>query len=187
MASVEQLMTVRSVRPCTPELVDQLWQLYLDSYAEVAEKVATRELLYRTEFETLLMSPRTTTWMCYQGDSLIAMCPLAEDLSVVPWVNAQVLANRYPGRLIRYLALLVVAPSARQTRAVKAMSDFGMPAAREDGAVMVFDTSSNNNGAALSMMMGRLIESYGVTSDVEAIGSREVRLLRFDPPTGSAQ
>lgn len=181
-AEVAGLISVRCWHPCSAEHLDELWSLYSHAYSDVETRVATREVLYRDEFDHLLSAPSTMTWVAYSGSRAVAICPIATDLSVITWLNQDFFADRYPDRPIRYLAFLVVDSSMRLARVIQSIAGGLIPEARAANAVLAFDTSTSNNGPALTVLMRRLLRSHGVDQDVVPVAQRVVVAKDFTPP-----
>jgi hypothetical protein len=184
-AEVAGLVSVRCLQPCSTEDLDELWALYTRAYRAVETKVVTREVLYRDEFDRLLTAPSTMTWVAYSGSRTVAMCPIATDLSVITWLNGDFFAGRFPDRPIRYLAFLVVDSSVRLARVIQSIAGGLIPEAQQANAVLAFDTSTSNNGPALTVLMRRLLRSHGIDREVVPVAERVVVAKDFTNGSGS--
>src|SRR4051812_17824553 len=97
-----------------------LYDLYLDTFGEMAAKAVNRHLLYEHEFMEQMHDDRVMKYLVRGHDgSTMAMCTLTNDLSTVPWISPDYYAHNYPDHTARkavyFLGFILVGHEHRRS------------------------------------------------------------------------
>ncbi len=72
-------------------LLERLWDLYELAYRKTAEESASREMLFRTEFDAAIADSSNRLWVLWADDEPVAMVLIATDIGVHPLSQPAVL------------------------------------------------------------------------------------------------
>jgi len=98
-----------------------LYELYLDTFGEMAYLAVNRHLLHEHEFMAVMHDQRVTKYVVRgrDGRTPVAMCTLTNDLTTVPWVSPDYYAHHYPDHTARkavyFLGFILVGREHRRT------------------------------------------------------------------------
>lgn len=110
-------MEIVLARRVTPRLRDRLWQLYREAFASVQHEAIGVQKLDRSHFETLVDDETTFKVLGMQAGEPQGLLLLTDRIDLVPGINAEPLAARYPAawerRAVYYVPFAYVARSCR--------------------------------------------------------------------------
>jgi hypothetical protein len=174
-------------------VLDSFWHLYEVSYLPIAASDPSRELLFRSEFDSVLADPTNRITVLRDENRPIAMSVAATDIGATRYLSRAFFERAYPERmaagLVHYVMWIVVHPDHQASEALFHLARAGLAQEQEEGALVVFDVPESNQadergGAAeLIMRLARLcgpvnLESFGVTRyyalDFASVGSKAV-------------
>ena len=144
-------------------LLERLWQLYETAYRRTAEQSASREMLYRSEFESAVADTTNRLWVLWSDDEPIAMVLIATDIGSTRYLSVPYFERRFADHsrrgAVHYILFVVVHPAyaARGALARMARDVLGTEAA--EGVLLVFDSPEYNQPAdegGTALMMERL-------------------------------
>jgi hypothetical protein len=151
------------------------YELYLDTFSELATKAAARQVLHEHEFMDEMVDERVYKYLAHdQGGNVIAMCTLTKDLETVPWISAEYFAHHYPEHAARnaiyYLGFILVSHQHRRSRVFHHLIGRVVERLVADRSVCAYDLCSHND------------EILGLGNNIEALLSRisEVKVARID-------
>jgi hypothetical protein len=144
-------------------LLERLWQLYESAYRRTSEQSASREMLYRSEFESAVADSTNRLWVLWSDDEPIAMVLIATDIGATRYLSVPYFERRFADHArrgaVHYILFVVVHPAfaARGALARMARDVLGTEAA--EGALLVFDAPEYNqptDEGGTALMMERL-------------------------------
>lgn len=149
----------------SPEIADELWELYRVAFAALEHRAAARQLLTRDEFDLEVLDPRVVKYVARANVRIAGLSTLTRDLVTVPWISPEFYRVRYPDHFARrsvfYCGLAVVSPDARGTSAFPMMmSALARDIAESDG-ILTADMCRYNVGElqlarTVTLMMKRV-------------------------------
>jgi hypothetical protein len=116
-------MSVDVVRSVDDAMARRLYEMYLDTFGDIAILAANRHLLDEHEFLETMHDERVDKYLVRDDDSdePLGLLTLTNDLHTVHWVSPQYFAHQYPDfaerDAIYYLGFTMVAPGHRRTHA----------------------------------------------------------------------
>jgi hypothetical protein len=144
-------------------LVDRLWALYESAYRRTAEAAASREMLFRSEFQSYLADPSNRLWVLWSDEEPVAMVLIATDIASTRYLSAPFFERHFHAHsergAVHYILFVVVDPryAARGVLTRMARDVLGTEAA--EGVLLVFDAPEYNqptNEGGVALMMERL-------------------------------
>lgn len=172
-------------------LLERLWNLYESAYRRTAEESASREMLYRSEFESAIADPTNRLWVLWADDEPVAMVLIATDIAATRYLSAPYFERRFAEHsrrgAVHYILFVVVHPrfAARGALARMARDVLGTEAA--EGVLLVFDSpeyNQPNDDGGTALMMERLAKM--VTSGAPLVPLDVSRYYGIDFAASSA-
>ena len=141
-------MQVTVLRTVDDSIARRYWTLYDEAFAPMRTASPCRQFLTEEEFHEEMVDHRILKFLLWDGDDVVGMSLVAEDLSAVPWVSPEYFAVRFPEEYalghVYYFGALLTAPHAQRngnaSRLLVALSEF---VAESDG-IAAFDCASVN-------------------------------------------
>jgi GNAT superfamily N-acetyltransferase len=125
-------------------LADKLWSLYEAAYLGAARTVATREMLYRHEFDELLADSSNRNWVLWEDNIPIGYSLVATDIGATRYLSKEYFEYHYPehsrGNRLRYVMWLVVHPSYEARGAALRLLREGLTHESAQGSLVIFDS-----------------------------------------------
>jgi hypothetical protein len=90
-------MSIKIVDEVHETLIEDAWQLYHEAFSELNALAVQRHLMYRAEFDEVMLDPRVQKYLCLDDDG--ALCGLStytNDLDAVPLISPQYFERRWP-------------------------------------------------------------------------------------------
>lgn len=144
-------------------LLERLWNLYEAAYRRTAEQSASREMLYRSEFESALADPTNRLWVLWADEEPIAMVLIATDIAATRYLSALYFERRFADHArrgaVHYILFVVVHPSFAAKGALARMARDVLGTEAAEGVLLVFDSPEYNQPAdegGTALMMERL-------------------------------
>src|SRR4051794_31932576 len=96
------------------------YELYLDTFGDMAIRAVNRHLLHEHEFMEQMHDHRVMKYVVRDEDgSPLALCTLTNDLRTVPWVSPEYYAHHYPDHTARdavyFLGFILVGSEHRRS------------------------------------------------------------------------
>ncbi|WP_148575698.1 hypothetical protein [Nocardioides caldifontis] len=116
-------MSVDVVRRIDAPTAERLYEMYLETFGDIAIRAANRHLFHKDEFLETMYDERVDKYLVRDDDSAepLGLLTLTNDLETVHWVSPQFFAHQYPEfaerDAIYYLGFTMVAPGRRRTHA----------------------------------------------------------------------
>jgi acetyltransferase (GNAT) family protein len=195
-------------------LLERLWELYELAYRRTAEESATREMLFRSEFDAAVADSRNRLWVLWADEEPVAMVLIATDIGATRYLSRPFFERQFTDHsrrgAVHYILFVVVHPRFAAKGALTRMARDVLGAEAAEGVLLVFDSPQINQpredgGTALLMeRLARMVTSgapvipldvsryYGIdfaASTAYAEAERDARIeatepARTDRPTG---
>lgn len=89
-------MTVDVLTTLPADLRDEAWRFYRATFGPLAVRAVQRHVLYRDEFDELMTDKRVTKYVARDGDTVVGLAAMTEDLSTLPLLSPEFFAHRWP-------------------------------------------------------------------------------------------
>ena len=139
-------------------LLERLWNLYELAYRRTAEESASREMFFRSEFDSAIADPTNRLWVLWADDEPVAMVLIATDISSTRYLSAPFFERRFTDHsrrgAVHYVLFVVVHPRYAARGALTRMARDVLGTEAAEGVLLVFDSPEVNQpnddgGAAL--------------------------------------
>jgi hypothetical protein len=155
----------------------RFYELYLETFGELATKAVARQVLHEHEFMEEMIDPRVEKYVAWTAEGeAIGMCTLTKHLETVPWISPEYFAHNYPEHSARgavyYLGFILVAQQYRRSRMFVDLVRRAATTVVDDQAVCAYDICAYND------------EVIGVGRATEALLRR---YMNFDVQTIDSQ
>lgn len=178
VAPVPVVAPVVQARPATPvarsgltvtletdvdlDTAHRYYQLYRETFGDLVDKAAARQLLHEEEFLEEMVDPRVHKYVARdESGQAVGMTTLTSDLETVPWISPDYFEHRYPEHFARgavyYLGFTLVHPSHRSARVFHAMITRMAELMVAQRAVAAWDMCFFNDARRLGGNAGRLL------------------------------
>jgi hypothetical protein len=140
---------------------EDLYRVYLDSFAALGAKAASRQILSADEFYDELGDSRIVKYTVWRSDNdPVALATVTNQLSAVPWISPEFYASRHPAQAERnaiyYLGIALVAPGRGQFRILERLVQELVKPCLADKGVLAFDVCAFND---LTIRFGQRAET----------------------------
>jgi Acetyltransferase (GNAT) family len=141
-------------------LLERLWDLYELAYRRTAEESASREMFFRSEFDSAIADPSNRLWVLWSDDEPVAMVLIATDITATRYLSAPFFERRFTDHTrrgaVHYILFVVVHPRFAAKGALTRMARDVLGTEAAEGVLLVFDAPEVNQphdegGAALLM------------------------------------
>lgn len=170
------LFVTRHSSVTSPELREKIWRLYELAYRRTAEDAASRETLYRHEFDEVLSDPANRLWVLWGDQDPVAATLIGTDVSATRYLSQAFFEKHYPDHTLRNaihcILWVVVHPSHVAKGALVRLAKDTFAIEADEGALLVFDTPRVNQPeetGGLAEMMSRLASMVSLGTTVEQI------------------
>jgi hypothetical protein len=143
--------TIRTLTEIDDATARRFYDLYLETFGELAIRAVNRHLLRREEFMAVMVDPRIDK-IVIEDDAtkeLIAMCTLTNHLETVDWVSPEYFAHHYPDHWSRgavyYLGFSLVASRRRRVQLFSELIAHVTRVVDADNAMCAWDICMFNN------------------------------------------
>jgi GNAT superfamily N-acetyltransferase len=144
-------------------LVDRLWCLYESAYQRTAEAAASREMFFRSEFESHLADPTNRLWVLWADDEPVGMVLIATDIASTRYLSAPFFERHFAGHsrrgAVHYILFVVVDPRFAAKGVLTRMARDVLGTEAAEGVLLVFDAPEYNqpqDEGGVALMMERL-------------------------------
>ena len=141
-------------------LLERLWDLYELAYRRTAEESASREMFFRSEFDSAIADPSNRLWVLWSDDEPVAMVLIATDIATTRYLSSPFFERRFTDHArrgaVHYILFVVVHPRFAAKGALTRMARDVLGTEAAEGVLLVFDSPEINQphdegGAALLM------------------------------------
>jgi hypothetical protein len=113
-------MSVKIVDEVHETLIEDAWELYHEAFKELNALAVQRHLMYRTEFDEVMLDSRVQKYLCLNDDgTLCGLSTYTNHLEAVPLISPQYFERRWPQhyaeRRIWYVGFVAVQAGAPVT------------------------------------------------------------------------
>ncbi len=99
-------------------LLERLWGLYELAYRRTAEESASREMFFRSEFDSAVADPTNRLWVLWSDDEPVAMVLIATDIGSTRYLSGPYFERHFTDhtrrRAVHYVLFIVVHPRYRR-------------------------------------------------------------------------
>jgi hypothetical protein len=90
-------MTIKVVDELHETLIEDAWKLYHEAFSELNAFAVQRHLMYRSEFDEVMLDPRVQKYLCLGDDgNLSGVATYTNDLDAVPLISPRYFERRWP-------------------------------------------------------------------------------------------
>jgi hypothetical protein len=79
-----------------PELRDEAWQFYRDTFDDLRTLAVQRHVLHRDEFDDLVGDSRVVKYLARRDGVVVGMSAISDDLTAVPLISPDYFAHHWP-------------------------------------------------------------------------------------------
>ena len=170
--------TIRTITHVDDVTAHRFYQLYLETFGELAIRAVNRHLLRREEFMAVMVDPRIDKIVIEDDETheLIAMCTLTNHLETVDWVSPEYFAHHYPDHWSRgavyYLGFSLVASRRRRSQLFSELISTVTRIVVANDAMCSYDICMfNNEVIGLGDAVGAIVTSTAAV-DVRAVDTQ---------------
>lgn len=173
-------------------LADKLWQLYELAYSGLSERAVTREMLYRSEFDSTIADPTNRLWVLWDDSMPVGMSLVATDIGSTRYLSRAYFELHYPDHMrrgvVHYIMWLVIHPAHVAKGAIIRLAKEGLAQEASEGALLVFDSPAMNQPdvtGGFAEMMSRLSEGVSAAAPVRHLETQHYFAVDFSAHTDS--
>jgi len=144
-------------------LLERLWELYELSYRRTAEESATREMLFRPEFDAAVADSRNRLWVLWADEEPVAMVLIATDIGSTRYLSQPFFERHFTEHArrgaVHYILFVVVHPRYAAKGALTRMARDVLGTEAAEGVLLVFDSPEYNqprDEGGVALLMERL-------------------------------
>jgi len=170
----------------SPDLRERIWRLYELAYRRTTEEAASREMLYRDEFDALMADPTNRLWVLWHDGEPVACTLIATDIANSRYLSRAYFERHYPDHTLRNavhcIVWVVVHPAHVAKGALVRLAKDTFAAEAEEGSLLVFDTPQVNQPAetgGLAEMMSRLANMVSKGTPIQQIDVQRYYAVDF--------
>jgi hypothetical protein len=141
------------------------WELYERALGEMRSLAVQRHLMYRSEFDEVMLDLRIDKYLCYDDDgTLCGLSTFSNDLRAMPLISPEYFERRWPDlyqdRRIWYAGFVAVDRAARGSRALLELMEAMYHTASANNGMIALDfcrynDNKRNMGKATERILGR--------------------------------
>ena len=144
-------------------LLERLWGLYELAYRRTAEEAASREMFYRSEFDSAIADSTNRLWVLWADDEPVAMVLIATDIAATRYLSQPYFERHFTDHArrgaVHYILFVVVHPRYAAKGALTRMARDVLGTEAAEGVLLVFDSPEVNqpqDEGGVALMMERL-------------------------------
>jgi hypothetical protein len=144
-------------------LLERLWGLYELAYRRIAEEAASREMFYRSEFDSAIADSTNRLWVLWADDEPVAMVLIATDIAATRYLSQPFFERHFTDHArrgaVHYILFVVVHPRYAAKGALTRMARDVLGTEAAEGVLLVFDSPEVNqpqDEGGVALMMERL-------------------------------
>ena len=144
-------------------LLERLWELYELAYRRTAEESASREMFFRSEFDTAIADSSNRLWILWADDEPVAMVLIATDIGSTRYLSEPFFERHFTDHsrrgAVHYILFVVVHPRYAAKGALTRMARDVLGTEAAEGVLLVFDSPEINqpqDQGGVALMMERL-------------------------------
>ncbi len=171
-------------------LADKLWNLYDVAYGELASQAVTREMLFRSEFDSTIADPTNRLWVLWDDNMPVGMSLVATDIGSTRYLSRAYFELHYPDHMrrgvVHYIMWLVIHPAHVAKGAIIRLAKEGLALEASEGALLVFDSPEANQPGitgGFAEMMARLSKAVAAEAPVHHLETQHYFAVDFAPVT----
>jgi hypothetical protein len=159
-------MTINVVYEVGDDLLEGSWKLYYEAFRELNSLAVQRHLMFRNEFDDVMLDHRVQKYVCLDDDDLL--CGLAtytNELEAMPLISPQYFERRWPKlfaeRKIWYCGFVAADPKGRGANTFAQLVEAMFRVAAEQDGIIALDFCRHKDQAhhisrVVELMLRRL-------------------------------
>jgi hypothetical protein len=155
-------MDVEITKVVAAERLEGAWELYADAFEELRAVAVQRHLMRRTEFDEVMADDRVEKYLAYDGERLVGLATVTNDLNAMPLISPDYFAHRWPNhyaqRRIWYLGFIAIQLDQRGGAVRALLVDRLWQPVRANRGVAALDICARNDGLGLPRAIHRALE-----------------------------
>jgi hypothetical protein len=156
-------MDVEITKVVAADRFEDAWSLYTDAFEELRTVAVQRHLMRRAEFAEVMADDRVSKYLAYDGDTLVGLATLTNDLDAMPLISPDYFAHRWPDhyaqRRIWYLGFIAIRPDQRGGAVRALLVDRLWQPVRANCGVAALDICARNDALGLPGAIQRALEA----------------------------
>ena len=131
-------------------VLDRLWALYEAAYLPTTTETVTREMLYRSEFDSSMADPTNRVWVLWDDDQPVGIALVATDASATHYLSREYFERNFGDHVrrnaVHYLVWIVVHPTHGAKGTMLRLTREAIFLEADEGALLVFDAPQMHLG-----------------------------------------
>jgi GNAT superfamily N-acetyltransferase len=173
--------------------VDRLWSLYESSFTPTSAQAASKEMLFRHEFDEMLANETNRLWVLHHDDQPVGMCMVATDISLSRYLSRRFFEEHYPdhartGR-VHLIAFLTVHPDYVGQGSIIRLGRAVLEVETAEESLLVFDTPQvhqPHEAGGFAEMMSRLSKMVGSSARAQQVEVQRYFVIDFAASAANA-
>ncbi|MEU4692718.1 hypothetical protein [Actinoplanes sp. NPDC023714] len=175
-----------------PELpagqLDEAWEFYQDTFADLAVLAVNRHLMYRHEFDELMADKRADKYVAVDGDgAIVGLGVMTNELEAVSLISAEYFEYHWPDlyeqRRLFYVVFVGAKAGARGTGVfISLLRAMYGAIGKVDGKVFVDICSFNEERNALPRMISMILGRVAGQAQPTRLDAQSFWMYEFPPP-----
>lgn len=181
-------VAVKILQQLDDPLLDEAWKLYVAAFTELNTMAVQRHLMYRSEFDQVMVDPRVDKYAVVDdAGTLAGLATYTNNLDAVPLIAPEYFEHHYPqhyaGRRIWYIGFVAVRPDAQGTATFKQMIEqMYLIASAQHGLVGLDICSYNDEVHNMSRVFRVMVRRWTTNMRFTRIDQQSTWLYEFPAP-----
>jgi len=178
-------MSVKVVDTVQEDLMQEVWDVYYNAFNELNALAVQRHLLYRSEFDEVMIDGRVQMYLCLADDgSVCGVSTFTNDLDAVPLISPAYFQRRWPehyaAKRIWYCGFLAIEKSRRAALAFPEIIEaMYLSASMNNGIIGVDFCRFNDEGRHISRALELKLHRLSGTVSRERLDEQAFYLYEF--------
>ncbi|MDP2671660.1 MAG: GNAT family N-acetyltransferase [bacterium] len=154
--------------------LEEAWQVYESSFAEIREDHPCRQSLTRREFKEFMRNTEIVKLLVYENGELVAGSLFTKNLGLVPWISEAYYNKHFPEYLGRrmYAQSFFVRPDKRGRGILQTLANEIKRHMKQEGIVVTFCDFGGRNEITFTLLLK--------TVHAKSLPSRLVEIQTYD-------
>ena len=167
------------------DLNEAVWKLYDEAFRELKSLAVQRHLMYRHEFDDVMLDSRVQKYLCLEDDgTLCGVATYTNDLEAVPLIAPEYFERHWPehfaAKKIWYIGFVAVHPHAQGREAfAQLVEQMYLVASSQNGLVGLDICSFNDDARHMSRIFRLMVSRLSGTMRFDRIDQQSYWLYQF--------
>jgi hypothetical protein len=178
-------MNVKVVDEVHENLIEEAWQLYHDAFRDLNALAVQRHLMYRHEFDEVMLDERVQKYLCLDDDdTLCGLSTYTNNLHAMPLISPQYFERRWPQhyaeRRIWYCGFVAVHPDRRAGSVfIELVRAMYLVAAAQNGIISLDMCRLNDQSRRMSKVIPLMLHRLSGDVRTERMDEQSYWLYEF--------